>query len=436
MTVPAHKQAEAARVASEALGTLSRLQGIREEHRSLTDPQSGDYAGAVDIWNASAIVLPELPKFPADRDLSDAEIRRAASAIKVLQPMYEMRSRLEADPKMRGILAASGDADSGRAPGSPPRDEIRALIASGERQHDFDFPTSEEIRGLPFPDADGEVRAISDFANGTSLYISDFRNLVAIYARTELLWRGLATVVTSDNGRPLVVPQLTADVTVYTPGEGTAITPSDPTLASVTVTPQGFKALTYINREAWEDQDVNLTQVLARSHARAIGLAFGTTFTTAVLAGVSNGGTATGVGGNGTAVSTFLGYEDLIDLQYSRAAPYRAVGAWIAANGTIKRMRKFKDQQGQYLWPSEDAVSGQPPAFMGGAVWEDPYLAGPASATKSVIYGDATAGLLIKATPLRVEISSDYLFNTDQIAIKTVQRIAEACRTRPPWSTS
>lgn len=37
---------------------------------------------------------------------------------------------------------------------------------------------------------------------------------------------------------------------------------------------------------------------------------------------------------------------------------------------------------------------------------------------------------MIKATPLRVELSTDYLFNTDQVAIKTVQRIDGAVQGR------
>ncbi len=41
-------------------------------------------------------------------------------------------------------------------------------------------------------------------------------------------------------------------------------------------------------------------------------------------------------------------------------------------------------------------------------------------------FGDWGAALIIKATPIRVEVSRDFLFNTDQVAIKTVQRIALA----------
>ena len=60
------------------------------------------------------------------------------------------------------------------------------------------------------------------------------------------------------------------------------------------------------------------------------------------------------------------------------------------SNGMIKKARKFTDKNGQYLWQPAIA-QGQPDLFDGQAVFEDPYLAAPASITKSVLYGDLSA---------------------------------------------
>lgn len=417
-------QRAAARAALNAWEVISRL-GEMSEIRSmtLTDNQSDDRTRAVESWNTSASVL-GLPKLATDSTLAD--VNRGSDALDTVV----RRISLDEDPQYRAIRGANTDAASGHASeGIPRHDQIRDQLASREYQHDYAVPESDSIRSL-YESEDGNVRAISDFANGASLYVSDFSSQVAVYQRTASPWINLATLVTSDNGRPLVVPTLTGDPTVYTPGEGTAITASDVTLSTVTVTPVGIKALMYVSMEAFEDESINLTSLIARQQARAIGLAYGSTFTTTVLAGINNGGTATGAGGGGgsagTAVATFVGYEDLIDLQYGRAAPYRANGVWIMANGQIKKTRKYRDGQGNYLWPSENLQAGQPATFLGNAVYEDPNLAAPASATKSVVYGDAAAGLIVKQSPLRVATSSDFKFDTDQIAIKVVQRISLA----------
>ncbi len=269
-----------------------------------------------------------------------------------------------------------------------------------------------------------EVRVITDSATSSSLYVSDFSTKVAVYQRTLSPWLRLATVITADNGRPLILPNVTVDPASYTPGEGTAITASDPTLGTVTATPLAYKALGYISQEAGEDELIGLLGIIAQQQGRTLGLGFGTAVTASVLSGATNGGTATGVGGDGTATVAFFGYEDLLDLKYSAAAPYRMVGVWVMSNGAIKKVRKFKDAQSRYYWQPAVAA-GQPATFDGDAVYEDPILATPASATKSVVFGDPTA-LVIKQMPLRVAVSTEYAFNLDNVAIKSVYRAGGA----------
>lgn len=264
-----------------------------------------------------------------------------------------------------------------------------------------------------------EFRAIADFSDNGALYTTDFATQIAIYKRTLSPWIDLSSIINADNGRPLNLPKLTADPTTYTPGEGTAITESTPTIGSAALTTKAYKGLSYVSAEAEEDELVGLLPILARQQARSIGLSFGSDSTTAVLAAINNGGTATGLSGGSTA--TFVGYEDLLDLKYGRAVPYRVAGVFVASNGMIKKMRKYTDKNGQYLWQPAIAA-GQPATFDGNAVYEDPNLAAPASATKSAIFGDPSAALVIKQMPIRTAVSTDFKFDTDQVAVKSVWR--------------
>ena len=324
---------------------------------------------------------------------------------------------------VRGIVDATTDGDSGRGSGTVVRYEtkiiesIRSIVdaqkAGGEVPGEIGIDVPFDIEA---------VRAISDFANGSSLYVSDFSTRVAVFQRTMSPWIGLGTIINANNGRPLILPNVTGDGTAFTPGEGTAITASDPTLGTATATPKSYKGLAYVSQEAEEDELIGLMQIIARTQGRYLGLAFGADATAAVLSGGTNGGTAGGLGGGSTAA--FFGYEDLLDLKYGAAAPYRLVGNWVMSNGAIKQVRKFKDKNGQYLW--EPAVAqGQPDLFDGQPVYEDPGLAAPASATKSVVYGDPLS-FVIKQMALRVAVSSDFKFDTDQIAIKSVYRAGGA----------
>lgn len=271
---------------------------------------------------------------------------------------------------------------------------------------------------------DAEVRAINDFTNSASLYVSEFATNVAVYARTASPWLRVSTVRNSTNGRPLIVPNISADPTTYTPGESTAITESTPTFGTATVTLVGYKGLAYVSMEADEDAMYDVMPYITQTQGRSIGLAFGSAITVVVLAGAQNGGTATGLGGGSTA--TFIGLEDLWDLKFGRAEPYRSSPGtgWVMSNGLIKKVKKFRDLNGDYLWSSAVAA-GTPPTFDGDPVYEDPYLATPASATKSVVYGDLSA-VLVKQVPLRFAVSTEYRFNTDELALKAVLRGASA----------
>jgi HK97 family phage major capsid protein len=248
---------------------------------------------------------------------------------------------------------------------------------------------------------------------------ADFLTQVAVYARTLSPWIGLATVINGTNGAPIQLPRLTADVTVYTPGQGTAITASDVVLTAATATPVGYKGLSYISQEAAEDDEVGLIGLIARDHGRAIGLDFGSDTTADALSGFTNGGTA-------TLGTPFFGLDDILGLVYGRAVPYRQGGVFVAATGAVLKMRRFKDSNGQYLWqPSQQA--GEPDRLLGYATYEDPALSTPASATKSVLFGQASE-YVIKQLPMRVAVSSEYKFAEDQLAIKTVYRAGGAVR--------
>lgn len=267
-----------------------------------------------------------------------------------------------------------------------------------------------------------EKRAIANFSDSGALYTTDFATSMAVYQRTSSPWINLATVINADNGRPLNLSNLTADPTIYVPGEGTAITEATPTIGSAALTTSAYKALSYVSAEAEEDELSGLLPVIARTQGRSIGFRFGTALTATILTAATNGGTATGLGFGSTA--TFIGYEDLLSLKYGRAVPYRSNAVWVMANGLIVKARKWKDTVGQYGWQPAIAA-GQPATFDGDPVYEDPGLATPASVTKSVLYGDASA-VVIKQMPLRVATSLEFKFDTDQVAIRSVYRAGGA----------
>lgn len=330
----------------------------------------------------------------------------------------EDKEAAEIAERLRFTASAAIDGDSGSAePGLNAKimAHVRGAMEAHKRGSGYAEQFVESVVDL-------EKRAIADFSDNGALYTTDFATSMAIYQRTASPWINLASVINADNGRPLNLGNLTADPTNYAPGEGTAITESTPTIGSAALTTTAYKALSYVSAEAEEDELVGLLPIIARVQGRSIGYTFGTALSASILTAATNGGTANGLGFGATA--TFIGYEDLLNLKYGRAVPYRSAGVWVMANGLIVKARKWKDLNGQYGWQPAIAA-GQPATFDGDPVYEDPGLATPASASKSVLFGDASA-VVIKQMPLRVATSLEFRFNVDQVAIRSVYRAGGA----------
>ena len=59
------------------------------------------------------------------------------------------------------------------------------------------------------------------------------------------------------------------------------------------------------------------------------------------------------------------------------------------------------------------------PTLLGRPIYENPGMAAVASASKSVVFGDFSQ-YVIRQLPLRVDVSSEYGFASDQIGIRVI----------------
>lgn len=82
------------------------------------------------------------------------------------------------------------------------------------------------------------------------------------------------------------------------------------------------------------------------------------------------------------------------DLVYALRARYRANARWVTSKAVLASLRKYKDQQNQYLW--QPAVqAGQPATFMGYAITEAEDMPAVAANAFPLAFGDFREGYLI-----------------------------------------
>jgi HK97 family phage major capsid protein len=257
-----------------------------------------------------------------------------------------------------------------------------------------------------------------------------FADFVVVYERTNtpMLDPGIVTVLPRSSGEPLIIPRVTAD-----PAHGGTVTAEaggvnelDMTLSQVTITPYKYGITNLWSAELDQDNTIDLVQLMARTTGRELGLDIGDHLTTGsgssqpkgFITAASNGGTATGTG---TTFGTYFGGTDLIALYYKPAAPYRRVGSWMANSTTLTQIRQSRDTTGQLLWQPSYQI-GQPESLLGRPIYENPGMAN-GSAAKAVAFGDFSQYTVIRVNPTRVALSRDYKFSTDQLALRTIERV-------------
>lgn len=314
-----------------------------------------------------------------------------------------------------------------RATGKTPSDGdlLRSILKAGIGGYDSRVSarvlTSRE-------DPQISLRALQS-AGGSAVETS-FADFVTVYERTftPMLNPSVVTILNRTDGSPLVLPRLTAD-----PNHGGTVTAEaagvnelDATISSVTLSPYKYGVTNLWSAELAQDNTIGLEDLIARSTGRELAIDIGAHLTTGsgssqptgFITGATNGGTATGTSAT---FGTYFGHTDLVSLFYSLAAPYRAVGSWQANATTLTQIRNSRDANGNFLWQPSPAA-GQPETLLGRPIYENPGMAN-GSAAKAVAFGDFSRYIVARVVPIRVESSIHYKFSTDQLALRTIERV-------------
>lgn len=229
-------------------------------------------------------------------------------------------------------------------------------------------------------------------AEGGYLVPDEFERKLIESLDENNIFRRLATVIRTDNGT-LKIPVVSSKGTAAWLDEEAAFTATDDVFTQVTLGAYKVGRLVKISDELLADSAFNMSNYLANSIGRSIGMkeeeAFlngtGTTGTqpTGLLA--ATGGADTGV----TAASeTAITADELIDMQHSVKAPYRGKAVWIMNDATVKLIRKLKlTGTGEYLW-QPSLVAGVPDRILGNPVYTSQYMPTAAAGKKVMVFGD------------------------------------------------
>lgn len=234
----------------------------------------------------------------------------------------------------------------------------------------------------------------------------------------------VAEVIRTSTGESLTIPTLTAYSTATLATATATINSSDPTYSSVTLGAYKYGVIIPVSNELLVDAGFDLASHLAQQAGNALGFAINAALTTGDGSDKPNGVvTAAGSGITGsTGVAGAFTADNLIDLQYSLdGAARRLPGvAYMANTSSLGKIRKLKDDNGQYLYTVN---VGAPDNFAGFPIYENPAMASTGTAAKSVLFGHMPSYKVRMAGGLQVAQSSDYQFANDITNFRFLWRV-------------
>lgn len=326
-------------------------------------------------------------------DRIEADLRAADEAIAVAE-RNEERARAASEVTAPAPVASEARSDA----------DILRAIAMGEQ------------RGATF-----EKRAL---VGSSDTVPQSFYDQVFSVARLVGPMLDTSEVISTSSGENLTIPTLTGYSSATIKAAGSAIAESEPTFSSITLGAYKYSFLVQVANELIADAGFDIAGLIAQQAGNGLGYAVNTGLTTGTGT-VQPTGIVTAAGSaltGGTGVVGAFTADNLIDLAYSLdGAARRLPGVGFMANGaSIGKMRKLKDDAGNYLY---QVGVGQPDSFAGFSVVENPAMADTGLGAKSVIFGHLPSYKVRMAGGLQIAQSTDYAFNTDVTTFRVLMRV-------------
>lgn len=240
----------------------------------------------------------------------------------------------------------------------------------------------------PLPNVMNALQIGTD-SEGGYLVPDEFERTLVEALGEENMFRQLAKIIQTSSGDRKIPVVATKGTASWIDEEG-AFPESDDAFGQVSIGAYKLGTMIKVSEELLSDSVFDLEGYISREFARRIGAKEEEAFftgdgkgkPTGILA--ASGGAEVGVT---SAAAAAITADEMIDLFYSLKSPYRKNAVWVLNDGTIKAIRKLKDNQGQYLW-QPSLTSGTPDMILGRPVRTSAYMPAAAAGAKTVAFGD------------------------------------------------
>lgn len=308
-------------------------------------------------------------------------------------------------------------------------DDMTRFLRGEIRSIDIDLgPAWREKRLIRSGAGARELRDLvsdTDALGGNTVPTSFQRQLVE-YVEFYTGARNLnVTVLTTQSGEAIEIPNVATRSTAAIRGEGTALGEVDATFGQATLNAWKYGVLTQVSNELLTDTGIDMLGFIARDTAQAIARITDTDYVTGSGSSKPKGIISTqAVGATAQTTSTGVpSYGNLVDLVYSVNPQARALGAyWFTLDTNAAKIRRITDTTGRPLW-EPTLTAGEPDRLLGYPMVLDPNVAAFATAGGThMAFGNFSSYYIRDVASVRFERSDDFAFSSDLVTFRTILR--------------
>ena len=387
--------------------------------KDLADKRKGIFEEAKALIDATEAEGRDFDAAEQERyDRMTADLNSIRSRIDRLNEAADTEAQIAESYRSLGVVPGGGDGRPNLG------DEFRKLAKGQIERIDLDARSW----GNAWKRQGEQQRALSKgtaAAGGNTVPITFHDQIVQHMVDTTSMLALGPTILNTQSGENIPIPTTLTFGAATLVAEAGTIGGTDPTFGQRQLGAYKYPQLVLAAKELVDDAIFDIESFIARAAGINIGLALGADLISGNGASKPSGvlQTATlGVTGGAGVTGKFTA-DDLIDLQYSVISPYRSSpsAGWLVKDATLGLIRKLKDGSGRYLFDIATG-SGAPDTFDGKPIKSDANMPGVALSAKSVAFGDFSRYFVRFAGGVRFERSTDFKFDTDQVAFRCIVR--------------
>ena len=261
-------------------------------------------------------------------------------------------------------------------------------------------------------------------SEGGYLVPDEFERTLVEALEEENIFRGIAHIIQTSSG-DRKIPVVASKGTASWVDEEGQIPDSDDAFGQVSIGAYKLATLIKVSNELLHDSVFDLEAYITKEFARRIGNkeedAFFNGDGTGKPVGIFNetGGAQLGVTASSASAITA---DELIDLFYSLASPYRKKAIWTLNDATIKAIRKLKDGNGNYLWQPA-LTANTPDLILGRPVKTSAYVPTIEAGAKVIAFGDFNYYWIADRQGRVFKKLNELYATTDQTGFVATQRV-------------